>query len=45
MNWPTTNKLTEVDMLFIAGVLVGLVIAGLVGLAGVLWVVKAMVGG
>jgi len=45
MNWSDTGKLTGGDVVFIAGVLVGLAIAGLVGLAGALWVARMVLGG
>lgn len=45
MNWSKIGKLTVADMLFVFGVLVGLAIAGLIALAGVLYVVRMMLGG
>lgn len=39
------GKFTGADMLFIAGALVGISIAALVGWAGILWVARMMVGG
>lgn len=45
MNWSRITKLTVVDMLFVFGVLVGLVIAALIALASVLWVARMMLGG
>jgi hypothetical protein len=45
VTWSRIGKLTVADMLFVFGVLVGLAIAGLVAFAGVLWVVRMMLGG
>ena len=45
MNWSKIGKLTVADMLFVFGVLVGLAIAGLIALAGALYVVRMMLGG
>ena len=45
MSGRSACKLTGKDMAIIAGILIGMVIAGLVVLAGVLWVVRTVVGG
>lgn len=45
MNWRDTGKLTVADMCILVGALIGLGIAGLVLVAGALWVMRMMVGG
>ncbi len=45
MNWQRLGKLTVGDLFAVFGLLVGLAIAGLIALAGVLWVVRVMLGG